>query len=63
MPLGECSNRMAVLTAALKVDGDSVEMFTAFMADCKYLTLTIGIELPAVPRGLAKRMKRGNRVD
>ena len=38
-------------------------MSTAFMDNCNNLALTIGIELPAVTRGLAKRVKRGNRVD
>ena len=33
------------------------------MTSCKTSALTMGIELPAVPRGLAKRVKRGNRVD
>ena len=33
------------------------------MTDCKNSGLTMGIELPAVPRGLAKRVKRGTRVD
>ena len=63
MPLGECSIIIAALTAALKTDGDSVDTFTVFMTDCKNSALTMGIELPAVPRGLAKRVKRGNRVD
>ena len=63
MPLGECSNIIAALTAAMKTDGDSVDTFTVFMTDCKNSALTMGIELPAVPRGLAKRVKRGNRVD
>ena len=47
----------------MKTDGDSVDTFTVFMTDCKNSALTMGIELPAVPRGLAKRVKRGNRVD
>ena len=47
----------------MKTDRDSVDTFTVFMTDCKNSALTMGIELPAVPRGLAKRVKRGNRVD
>ena len=63
MSLGECSNIIAALNAALKANGDSVDTFIVFMTDCKNSALTIDIELPAVPRGLAKRVKRGNRVD
>ena len=58
MPPGECSNIIAALTAALKTDGDSVDTFTVFMTDCKHSALTMGIELPAVPRPREKSEER-----
>ena len=63
MSLGECSSIVTALTAALRIDGESVDIFTVFMTSCKTSALSMGIELPAVPRGLAKRVNRGNRVD
>ena len=63
MSLGECSSIVAALTAALRIDGESVDIFSVFMTSCKSSALAMGIDLPAVPRGLAKRVNRGNRVD
>ena len=63
MSLGECPSIVTALTAALRIDGESVDIFTVFMTSCKTSALSMGIELPAVPRGLAKRVNRGNRVD
>ena len=61
MSLGECSSIVAALPAALRIDGESVDIFSVFMTSCK--SSALAIDLPAVPRGLAKRVNRGNRVD
>ena len=63
MSLGECSSLVTALTAALRIDVESVDIFSVFMTSCNTSALTMGIELPAVPRGLAKTVNRGNRVD
>ena len=62
MSLVECSSIVTALTAALRIDGESVDIFTIFMTSCKTAALSMGIELPAVPRGPAKRVNRGNRL-
>ena len=40
-----------------------MDTFTVFMTYCKNTALTIGVDLQAVPRGIVKRVKSGNRVD
>ena len=46
MSLGECSSIVTALTAALRIDGESVDIFTVFMTSCKTSASTMGIELP-----------------
>ena len=56
MSLGECSSIVAALTAALRIDVESVDNLSVFMTSCKFSVLDVVIDLPAVSRGLTKRV-------
>ena len=56
MSLGECSSIVDALTAAFRRDVESLDNFSVFMTSCKSSVLDVAIDLPAVSRGLTKRV-------